>query len=93
MRPNLPPNYLAGYSPALVAQVQQLMDQDRLGELLLRKYPAAHGVRTDKALYDYVHALKDDSLRNAGPLSKVAFDSKLQDLRNALGTHTRIARV
>lgn len=87
------PDYLAGYPPALVAQVRQLIEQDQLAALLLNKYPLAHEVRTDKALYDYVHELKARYLRNAGTLSKVAFDSKLQVMRHALGTHTSISRV
>lgn len=93
MRPSPPPNYLAGYPAALVTQVQQLIGQDRLAERLLQKYPLAHDVRTDKALYDYVLDLKGTYLRNAGQLSKVVFDSKLHVIKNALGTHTRISRV
>lgn len=93
MRPKPPPNYLAGYPAALVEQVRLLIAEDRLAELLLKKYPQAHGVRTDKALYDYVLELKGEYLRNAGQLSKVAFDGKLHVLHNALGTHTSISRV
>ena len=93
MRPRTAPDYLAGYPPALAAQIRDLIGQERLAELLLRKYPQAHGVRTDKALYDYVQDIKGGYLRNAGQLSKVAFDSKLQVIQHALGTHTRIARV
>lgn len=85
--------YLAGYPENLKMQVQQLLVQGRLGEMLLTKYRHAHGVRTDKALYDYVMALKNDFLRNAEPLSKVAFDSKLQVITHALGTHTTVSRV
>lgn len=85
--------YLAGYPENLKTQVQQLLVQGRLGEMLLTKYRHAHGVRTDKALYDYVMALKNDFLRNAEPLSKVAFDSKLQVITHALGTHTTVSRV
>jgi predicted metal-dependent hydrolase len=85
--------YLTGYPENLRAQVQQLLVQGRLGEMLLTKYRHAHGVRTDKALYDYVMALKNDFLRNAEPLSKVAFDSKLQVITHALGTHTTVSRV
>jgi hypothetical protein len=87
------PNYLAGYPAALVAQVQQLIAQNRLAELLQQKYPVTHEIRTDKALYDYVLEIKNTAMRNAGQLSKVAFDNKLHDLHKALGTHTRIARV
>src|SRR5674476_1337685 len=85
--------YLAGYPENLKTQVQQLLVQGRLGEMLLTKYRHAHGVRTDKALYDYVMGLKNDFLRNSEPLSKVAFDSKLQVITHALGTHTTISRV
>ena len=85
--------YLAAYPETLKAQVRQLQAQGKLGQTLLSKYPSAHGVRTDKALYDYVMALKNDFLRNADPLSKVAFDSKLQVIAHALGTHTTVSRV
>lgn len=93
MQPKPLPNYLAGYPDALVEQVQQLIEQGKLGDLLLRKYPLSHAVRSDKALYDYVQDLKARHMRNSGQLSKVLFDSKLQVLKNALGTHTSIARV
>lgn len=85
--------YLAGYPENLKTQVQQLLAQGRLGEMLLAKYRHGHGVRTDKALYDYVMALKNDFLRNSEPLSKVVFDSKLQVIAHALGTHTTVSRV
>jgi predicted metal-dependent hydrolase len=93
MRPNSSPNYLAGYPVALVTQIQRLIGQDRLADLLRQKYPTAHDVRTDKALYNYVLELKGEYLRNAGQLSKVAFDSKLHVIKNALGMHTSISRV
>ena len=85
--------YLAGYSDSLKIQVRQLLTQGRLGQTLLAKYSHGHSVRTDKALYDYVMALKNEFLRNAEPLSKVAFDSKLQVITHALGTHTTVSRV
>jgi hypothetical protein len=93
MRPAPSPAYLTGYPAALVAQVRQLIAQDKVAELLRNKYPDPHDVRTDKALYDYVLQIKNEHLRNAGQLSRVMFDSKLQVLRNALGTHTTHARV
>lgn len=85
--------YLAGYPAALVEQVRQLIAEDKVAELLRRRYPAAHDIRTDKALYDYVQAIKNEHMRNAGQLSKIAFDNTLHVLRNALGTHTTHARV
>ncbi|HEX5336896.1 MAG TPA: M48 family metallopeptidase [Gallionella sp.] len=93
MPPKSPPCYLAGYPAPLVDQVRNLIEQDRLSKWLLQKYPLAHEVRTDKALYDYVLELKNEYLRNAGQLSKVAFDSKLHVIQNALGMHTSVSRV
>ncbi|MGJ7493974.1 YgjP-like metallopeptidase domain-containing protein [Variovorax sp. RT4R15] len=86
--------YLTGYPPALLAQVQQqLQSAGGLAGPLRQRYPEAHDVRTDRALYGYVTGLKSEYLRNAEPLSKVAFDSKLHVIRNALGTHTTVSRV
>jgi UTP pyrophosphatase len=85
--------YLAAYPAALRAEVEALMTQGRLGDWLLKRYGGVHGIRTDRALYDYVSGLKSEFLRNAEPLAKVAFDSKLHVIRNALGTHTTISRV
>ena len=85
--------YLSAYPADLQTQVQQLQTQGKLGNWLLKKYPRMHGVRTDKALYDYVMALKNEFLRSSEPLSKVAFDNRLQVIAHALGTHTQISRV
>jgi UTP pyrophosphatase len=85
--------YLAHYPQPLQEQVSDMLARDQLGAMLLRKYPGAHDVRTDKALYDYVMQLKGEYLRSSEPLSKVAYDSKLHVIRNALGTHTTISRV
>lgn len=93
MRARQPLKYLAGYPAALVNQVKQLIDEERLGEMLLSKYPTVHEVRTDKSLYDYVQAIKSEYLRNAAILNRVAYDSTLNVIRHALGTHTSISRV
>lgn len=66
MQPKPPPNFLAGYPVALVTQIHQLIEQDKLGDVLLRKYPQAHAVRSDKALYDYVQEIKGDYLGASG---------------------------
>jgi len=87
------PNYLSAYPPALTEQVHLLIKQNQLADILLRQYPLAHTVRTDKALYDYVLELKNTHLRNVAQLSKVGFDNKLHIIKNALGMHTTISRV
>ena len=86
-------NYLAGYAPTLLAQVQPLIDTGQLGDSLRARYPEAHTVRSDGALIEYVGALKSRFMRSAPPLAKVAYDAKLHILRNALGTHTTVSRV
>ena len=73
--------------------MRELIAQNRLADILLKKYPLAHRVRTDTALYDYVHELKGAYLRNAGQISLVAFDSTLHVMRHALGMHTSRSRV
>ena len=85
--------YFAAYPDELKLQVRQLIAQGCLGEMLNKKYPAKHAVRTDGALYDHVLELKNRFLRKAQPLSRVAYDSNLQVIRNALGTHSAISRV
>lgn len=88
-----PPNYLAGYAPHLTEQVHNLIHQGRFGEVLLAKYPETHSIRTDKALYEYVTALKNSYLRKAPAFNRVVFDSKLHLTHKALGTHTRKSAV
>ncbi|AKU21751.1 DUF45 domain-containing protein [Massilia sp. MB5] len=85
--------YLSAYSEQTRSQVEQLLTQDRLGEVLLKRYPKAHDIRTDRALYDYVQELKTEYLRNADPINKVAFDNKIHVINHALGLHTAISRV
>ncbi|MDD2721550.1 MAG: DUF45 domain-containing protein [Gallionella sp.] len=93
MLPNSRPDYLAGYPAELTSQIRQLIEQDKLADRLLYKYPQAHDIRTDRALHDYAQDIKARHLRNAAPLGRVCYDSKLHDLRNALGLHSRISRV
>ena len=89
--PALP--YLKGYAPHILARVTELITEDRLADVVRERYPDDHEVRSDRALYDYVNELKARHLRNAGPLSRVAFDNQLHVVAQALGTHTRVSRV
>lgn len=85
--------YLAGYPPAVLARVLELIAEGRLAETVSRRYPAGHDVGNDRALYDYVGKLKARYMRNAPPLAKVQYDMKVHVVRNALGTHTTVSRV
>ncbi len=85
--------YLSGYPVALRAPVASLLAQGRLGQTIATRYPDGHDVRSDRALVEYVAALKRQFMRSAPPLAKVAYDAKLHIVRNALGTHTSVSRV
>lgn len=85
--------YLAGYSPQITAQVARLVAENRLGSVIVQKYPKTHDIRTDKALYDFTVAIKNEFMRSSQPLSRVTYDGKIHVINNALGTHTFVSRV
>lgn len=85
--------YLQGYPPELLAQVQAMIDAGTLADALARRHPEAHEVRSERALFDYVQALRARHLKSAPPLAKVVYDPQLNVLKNVLGTHTRVSRV
>lgn len=93
MQPPLPLKYLQGYAPALLDQVRSLLNEGRLAHSIQQRYPQAHDVRSDRALYDYTAELKARHLRGAAPLAKVAYDNQLHVVQHALGTHTTVSRV
>lgn len=85
--------YLQAYPAALQEQVRRLIAQDRVGDYLGQRYPDKHSVQSDKALYSYALALKQEYLRNAPAIDKVLFDNRLDLTHRALGLHTAISRV
>lgn len=85
--------YLNAYPFHLQDKVRALIASDKLGEYLQGKYPDRHQVQSDKALYSYALALKQDHLRNAPAIDKVLYDSRLDVEHRALGLHTAISRV
>ncbi|WP_447754121.1 YgjP-like metallopeptidase domain-containing protein [Pseudomonas nicosulfuronedens] len=88
-----PLRYLQAYSPQLQDQVRQLIEQNRLGQYLERRYPARHDVQSDKALYGYAMDLKQQYMRTAPAVDKVLYDNKLDVVQRALGLNTAISRV
>ncbi|AUH53736.1 metal-dependent hydrolase [Chromobacterium sp. ATCC 53434] len=85
--------YLLQYPPSLVQEAQALSDAGELGHWLQGKYPDGHDVQTDKALYQFVAALKQRHLKNAPLPAKVLYDSRQHPLKGTLGTNTTISRV
>ena len=85
--------YLKHYSPELLAQVQSMLEENRLADFLLQKYPHPHNITNDQALREYTQAIKNQYMKKSGPLSKVVYDAKIQVIQNALGLHSYISRV
>jgi UTP pyrophosphatase len=73
--------------------VRTLISENRLGEVLQKRYPEVNTVRTDKALQAYTLDLKSQFMKSAVTPSKVVFDNHLQVVKHALGTHTQVSRV
>jgi len=88
-----PLKYLQAYPPALQEQVRQLIAQDKLGDYLQQRYPQRHAIQSDKALYAYAQAIKQEHLRNAPNIDKVLFDNRLDLTHRALGLHSTISRI
>jgi len=88
-----PLKYLQAYPSTLQDKVRNLIAHDQLGDHLAARYPRHHAVQSDKALYAYTMALKQQHLKNAPGIDKVLYDSKLDVVQRALGLHTAISRV
>ena len=85
--------YLQHYSLDLQDKIRQLQAQNTLGDYITQRYPLAHAIQTDKALYDYCSDIKQTFLRNAPLLDKVMYDNRLSIEHHALGLNTAISRV
>lgn len=85
--------YLLHYTETTQRQVQCLIEGGKLGEYLLSKYPTAHTISNDRALYTYASEIKNEHMRKAQPLSKAVYDGKIHIINNALGTHTYAKRI
>jgi UTP pyrophosphatase len=85
--------YLTGYAPQTLQSVQQLIAEQRLAEVLLKRYPNTHSIRTDNALYQYTQQLKSTYMGKTQPLNRVRYDSKIKVIQHALGQHHYISRV
>ncbi len=85
--------YLKGYPEQMTGQIRKIIEEQRLGEVLLKRYPLPHEIKTDKALYEFAVELKNQFLRKANPLSRVTYDSRINVIHDALGLHTFISRV
>lgn len=85
--------YLQAYPANLQDQVRQMIASNRLGDYLAQRYSERHQVQSDKALYAYAQAIRQEYLRNAPNLDKVLFGNRLDLTHRALGLHTAVSRV
>ena len=85
--------YLNHYPEQTKNQVRQLIQNDGLQKHLLKKYPLAHTIKNDKALFSYTMDIKNEYIKKSAPLSKTLYDGKINVIHNALGTHHFISRV
>lgn len=80
--------YFNGYPQTVVEQALQLIAENKLSHYLVKKYPNAHTITTDKLLYNYATDLKKRYVKNAPPFGRAAFKKQGDMVTNALGTHT-----
>ena len=85
--------YLKGYNPETVQQAEAMLDANKVGTWLLGRYPARHSFASERALYEFTQALKNQYMKSSNPISKVCYDDKIHVIDNALGLHKFISRV
>ena len=85
--------YISNYPLQIIEQVQQLIDQNRLADYLLSKYPSTHQFVNDKSLREFTVSIKNQYIKKSSPLSQVIYDPKIHVINNALGTHTYVTRI
>ena len=85
--------YISHYPERLQQQIQQMIDDNALGNWLRARYPSTHSVANDNDLRDYVMGLKNQYMKKTQPLSKVIYDQKIHIVNHALGLHSYVSRV
>ncbi len=85
--------FLQCYSADVQNQARLLLEHNEMRSFLQARYPTSHNIRGDKALFEHAQAIKNTHMRHSDVLNKVQFDSKLQVVQHALGTHTTVSRV
>ncbi len=84
--------YFSNYPDQIKDQIRNLIESGRLKDYLLAKYPHNHQINTDKQLYQYANALKDQYMKKVAQLNKVVYEKKSDLIKDVLGTHTFVSR-
>ncbi|MFC1235573.1 M48 family metallopeptidase [Vibrio sp. F74] len=90
MNPSL--RYIRGYPEHIVGQIEKLVSSGQFSAWFIQRYPENHQIKSEKALFDYAIAIKNQYLKKSSPISKVVYDGKIHLINNALGLHTFISR-
>lgn len=85
--------YISHYPERIKEQAKRMIDDNKLADYLLRKYPDKHSITSDKMLYEYALNLKNRYLKSSTQLSKAIYDGKTCDAHTALGVYTLAIRV
>ena len=85
-------DYFENFPQHIRDQVEQLRTDGLVKAYLLKKYPKGHQINSDKQLFEYANALKQQYLKKSPPIKKVKYEKQKDLIRNALGTHTFISR-
>ncbi|ROV59471.1 M48 family peptidase [Vibrio ponticus] len=93
MNPNPVLRYIQGYPEHILTPVSQMLEAGRFCAWFEKRYPQRHEIQSEKALYEYTIALKNQYMKKTAPLSKVIYDNKIHLINNALGLHTYAAKV
>ncbi len=70
-----------------------MLDDGKLVNFLLKKYPKPHSISNDKDLREYAMGIKNQYMKKSPPLSKVVYDGKIHVVNNALGLHSYVPRI
>ena len=85
--------YISAYPESLQNEVKKMLDENRLADFLLKKYPKPHAIGNDKDLREYAMQIKKQFMKKSSPLSKVIYDGKIHVINNALGLHSYVPRI
>ncbi|MBB1485236.1 YgjP-like metallopeptidase domain-containing protein [Oceanospirillum sediminis] len=85
-------SYLKGYPENILLQARKLIDQNKLDQYLLKRYPQCHDIVSNERLYEYSMSLKKCYMKKAPPLNRVCFDPSVSVIHHALGINAHITR-
>ncbi len=84
---------LNGYSEATIESVKTLINSNRLGIYLEKKYSDSHEINSDSLLYDYVNSIKKTFMKRASPVHKAGYCDRVEQVYGALGLNKSVSKI